>query len=242
MFAVSGRVSTLQYLRIFFRTEQTLGPGGFIILESPSGFTFTDPCEALDLDPEYYATNPKASEVTLPLPNIIMQDGDSCRRSVFVGISRATVKMQNILEGGRLFGYKVRVRNADTHDASAQSSCPNCWRIFTADASNYLVDGSVDAVPFIAGNDTKSWGVSERAGGARKSMNITVDITDTLPHRMTNSVENVTVYFKQVIEAPLVTGKVRILLHMDSLGRRTTSCTWLPKVLPTPSSTSLSQM
>jgi hypothetical protein len=204
-FGISKKRSLNQFVKVFFQTEQEIGPGGAVILERPPGFIFTEPCIAKDVEADYYALK-AGVDATLRLPNIVIDEftGASCS---LVSQNRALVRLQNIMEGNRKFAYQIQIRNADKWETSQQFG----WKIFTADASDYLVDGTPEGVRFVGGNFTESWGLYDKAAGDVRTMNITLDVSDMRPFIMTNNPAWVTIVMRQVQDAPEVDGKLRVI-------------------------------
>jgi hypothetical protein len=157
-----------QELSIFFRTEQGVGSGGTIQVHAPAGYDFEDPCTAMDLEPAYYATEANPVGATLRLPGIA--------RCTTVGSARrqADILLTRILEGNRMFGFKLSVVNPQSFDSAQLGD----WRIFTADSEGYLVDGTPATVPLAPGLPN-SFGIA-----VESSLQVGVSITNLQPYEM----------------------------------------------------------
>lgn len=167
--SASTKKAVLQDLHFFFRTEQEVGPGGLVRLIAPSGFSFGQPCNATDLPAPYYATQANPADATLPLPGILscVSRGSELRE--------AELRLERILHGGRLFGFKIRVQNPEGFDPSQVAG----WTLFTADASEYVVDGTPQTIPFTS-MDSTSWGIYSSS-----TLEVMVKISDLRPFQMT---------------------------------------------------------
>jgi hypothetical protein len=173
-----------QELRFFFRTELEVEAHGSIRLKAPVGYYFENPCDAQDLQAAYYATAANPNDATLRLPNMdgCVAGGDRQRQ--------ADIKFINILKAGRLFAFRITVQNPMMYDDSHMSD----WRIYTVDASGYLVDGTPQTVPFRSGDDD-SWGVYNG------DITASVKVTDRRPYNMRTMVgeEDGRTYLKVIL-------------------------------------------
>eukprot|EP00439_Symbiodinium_sp_Y106_P005378 s1147_g1.t1 len=74
-----------------------------------------------------------------------------------------------------LFGFKIRVQNPEGFDPSQVAG----WTLFTADASEYVVDGTPQTIPFTS-MDSTSWGIYSSS-----TLEVMVKISDLRPFQMT---------------------------------------------------------
>jgi len=159
-FHLRGVRDKAQALRVFFQTEQEVPGGGEVRVRAPPGFNFGFPCDASDLEDSYYATsgNPETATLRLPVDRNVATFECATRTASEPGrdmlYQEISVRLRDILLGGRYFGFKVHVDNPE--DASVYAA--DGWRIYTADSDGYLVDGTPQTVPFID-SDGNSWGV-----------------------------------------------------------------------------------
>lgn len=167
--SASTAKAVYQDLHFFFRTEQEVGPGGLVRLVAPTGFNFGQPCNATDLPAPYYATQANPVDATLRLPGILscVSRGSELRT--------AELRLERILHGGRVFGFKIRVENPQGYDPSQVTG----WTLFTADASDYIVDGTPQTIPFTK-MDSTSWGIYSSS-----TLEVAVRISDLRPFQMT---------------------------------------------------------
>lgn len=167
--SASTAKAVFQDLHFFFRTEQEVSPGGLVRLVAPSGFSFGQPCNASDLPAPYYATQANPGDATQPLPGIVtcISRGNELRI--------AEMRLERILLGGRVFGFKIRVENPQGFDPAQKDG----WNLFTTDASDYIVDGTPQTIPFTKMDDT-SWGIYSSS-----NLEVLVRISDLRPFLMT---------------------------------------------------------
>jgi hypothetical protein len=175
-------VDEYNFLHIFFKTEQAAGARGFVYLDAPDGYDFSNrpkdpvtgkrsilyahldyPCVAMDLPDLYYATGQTISP-THRLPMI-----NSCQYRVHP-YNRATVGFSRILEADTAYGFKVRVKNPSPPEWFL--SDPNWFkaiykkgfRLYTATRDHHVVDGAYGRVPFMLRNDTH-WPIGDWGPG-----------------------------------------------------------------------------
>mmetsp|Transcript_142909 Transcript_142909/g.247385 ORF Transcript_142909/g.247385 Transcript_142909/m.247385 type:complete len:2516 (+) Transcript_142909:3-7550(+) len=192
-FAPSTKRAVKQELRFFFRTEQTVGEGGSVRLDAPTGFAFDDPCNATDLEDLYYASESDPADATLRLPGIVQCMSSGANLNV------AEIKLQNMLVGGRLFGFKIWITNPQSFDLQQTEG----WRIFTLDAAGFLTDGTAKTIPFVAA-EGGSWGVY---AGAK--MQAAVSVASMLPYNMTGQTTYVGIEMQNVPQGQ--SGKIRLI-------------------------------
>jgi len=171
-----------QELYFYFRTEQEVEAGGLIRLVAPEGFSFGQPCNASDLPAFYYATDADPADATLPLPGIVscVSRGSDMRT--------AELRLQRILFGGRVFGFKIRVQNPMGYDPAQSTG----WKLFTTDALDYIVDGTPMTIPF-TGDDSTSWGIYQSSG-----FEVAISVSDMRPFNMTGQYALVSVILSRV--------------------------------------------
>ena len=114
----------LHEVSVFFRTEQSAGAGGAVVLDAPALFDFGSACAVRDLEVGYYDRG--SGERTWALPGILGCDGDRAWGET-AAFNRATVALGGTLHGGRHFGFRIRVANAASYAPSQQSA----WRLWT---------------------------------------------------------------------------------------------------------------
>jgi hypothetical protein len=166
------------YVRVFFRPESLVESGGLVRVVAPTGYLFSAICLAEDLEEMYYAADDGA-EATLRLPGIA-----SCTSTVAL---RADIRLQNILRSGQLYGFKLRVQD-DTSVAVAGDD----WNIYTADADDYLIDGT-------EGSMSCSFGTGQYWGPRMSSTLIaTMYVVDMRPYDMTQTCTYVSVSMNKV--------------------------------------------
>jgi hypothetical protein len=145
---------------------------------APTGYLFSAVCLAEDLEDMYYAAD-DGRQATLRLPGIA-----SCTSTVAL---QADIRLQNILRSGQLYGFKLRVQD-DTSVADAGDD----WSIYTADADNYLIDGT-------EGSMSCSFGSGQYWGPRRFSTLIaSMSIGDMRPYDMTQACTYVLVTMNNV--------------------------------------------
>eukprot|EP00913_Durusdinium_trenchii_P014464 g13568.t1 len=74
-----------------------------------------------------------------------------------------------------VFGFKIRVENPQGFDPAQKDG----WNLFTTDASDYIVDGTPQTIPFTKMDDT-SWGIYSSS-----NLEVLVRISDLRPFLMT---------------------------------------------------------
>jgi len=180
--SASTKKAVEQELNFFFRTEQEVGAGGLVRLHAPTGFDFGQPCNASNLPAPYYATEANPRDATLPLPGIL-----SCvTRGPVLGI--AEMRLERILLGDRVFGFKIRVQNPQGFDPAHSDG----WKLFTADANDYIVDGTPNTIPF-TDEDSKSWGIYSSS-----NLEVAIQISDRRPSVMSGEMSYLSVILPRV--------------------------------------------
>ncbi|CAK0879861.1 unnamed protein product, partial [Prorocentrum cordatum] len=166
------------YVRVFFRPESQVESGGLVRVVAPVGYLFSAVCLAEDLEEMYYAAD-DGGQSTLRLPGIA-----SCTSTVAL---QADIRVENILRFGQLYGFKLRVQD-DTTVAEAGDD----WNIYTADADDYLIDGTQESMSCSFG--------SGRYWGPRMSSTLiaTMFIDDMRPYDMTQACTYVSVLISKV--------------------------------------------
>ncbi|CAD7940504.1 unnamed protein product [Amoebophrya sp. A25] len=144
-------------LYIFFKTEQTPGILGYVLVDAPTNpvgsgtvaaqnsiaFAYDYPnCDASDLPHEYYAFRP--GEMTHRLPGGIK----SCVYERGAQ-NRARVQVHGIVQSNAKYGFTLRIENPYKFDMSQLTN----WKMFTQDSQARFVDGSFDGV-FDSGQGT----------------------------------------------------------------------------------------
>lgn len=187
IFAASDARESVASLSFFFRTEQEIAAGGYVLIDAPSGFAFVNPCNATDLPDSYYTTKANPTDATLRLPGILSCIPESEDR-------RAAINVESSLVAGRKYAVKVDVRNPFQYYVSQTQG----WYIFTADADRYMLDGTPDTVAFSDSDDT-SWGVYTNS-----DMALSVTVLDLRPYVMRTDADKRTLI--QVIFTQLPAG------------------------------------
>lgn len=166
------------YVRVFFRPESEVESGGLVRVVAPTGYLFSADCLAEDLEEMYYAAD-DGGEATLRLPGIA-----SCTSTVDL---QADIRLENILRSGQLYGFKLRVQD-DTSVADAEDD----WNIYTADADDYLIDGTETSMSCSFGTG-QYW-------GPRMSSTLIAEmyVGDMRPYDMTQDCTNVDVNIAKV--------------------------------------------
>jgi len=152
-------------LYIFFKTEQSAGFLGYVVVDAPSGFDFGTVCNFGDLDAAYYSST--AGQQTFPLPEPAACGGFKLDKSSDAN-NRAIIQVRGHLRPGRIYGFQIAVTNPSTYEAGQQTS----WRIWTRNQAQSYIDGTANSVSFVspgsagtifAGEIEKrpSWGLSQ---------------------------------------------------------------------------------
>jgi hypothetical protein len=138
-FAVSSTVD----VRVFFRTTEYVGQGGYVNVDAPDVFDFGEDCVANDLPDSYYAFIGAANPMLHRLRNM-----DDCEGSKYPATNlvynRARTRVRGLITFRAYYGFQVRVTHPATFD---QDQCTD-WYIWTQDNMGYPIDGSEYTVNF----------------------------------------------------------------------------------------------
>jgi hypothetical protein len=172
-FAVSRTVD----VRVFFRSTEYVGQGGYVNVDAPDVFDFGEECVASDLPESYYAFIGDSSDRLNRLRNM-----DACEGSKYPAANsvynRARTRVRGLITSEAYYGFQVRVTHPGTFD---QAQCTD-WYVWTQDNMGYPIDGSDSTVNFAKGQDPPMGFYDQSYGIYNSDMDsITVQISNLQP-------------------------------------------------------------
>jgi hypothetical protein len=134
----TSRVSNTQFLRVFFRTEQSAGRGGDVEVTAPGSYNFGEICSARDLEDMVYSTGP--FEVTRRLPDIQQCRGRQGADETNPRLHRAVVTCNGLIIENTRYALRVEVTNPRAEDLDEVAKFVVAEGEGTADALIVLTD------------------------------------------------------------------------------------------------------
>eukprot|EP00930_Biecheleria_cincta_P001431 TRINITY_DN102575_c0_g1_i1.p1 TRINITY_DN102575_c0_g1~~TRINITY_DN102575_c0_g1_i1.p1 ORF type:complete len:3349 (+),score=445.13 TRINITY_DN102575_c0_g1_i1:84-10130(+) len=142
-----------QFLSVFFKTVQSTGGGGRIIVDAPVNFSFGSSCIVEDFKQTVYdATDAPGNLRPLPLRASCSGNQTPEQKGLGVSMNRAVIEVGGNLRAGRMYGFRIKVKNAE----ALESHFAQSFHIWTADARGFPLDGSEKPVSFASKQGT-SW-------------------------------------------------------------------------------------
>mmetsp|Transcript_40564 Transcript_40564/g.128494 ORF Transcript_40564/g.128494 Transcript_40564/m.128494 type:complete len:1697 (+) Transcript_40564:2365-7455(+) len=133
------------YVSVFFTTVQDVESGGEVIVDAPLAFAFNRSCAVQSLSNTLYDVTDASGSVR-ELPDIGGCLGVPGPNSKGFDINRARIRLLGRLMADRTYAFQLGVTNAES--SAVTTACS--WYVWTADASGYVVDGTLDRADLAA--------------------------------------------------------------------------------------------
>lgn len=131
------------YLHVFFKTVQSAGHGGFVVLDAPTNFDFHATCEPNNLEEVYYAyigmdPAPRLKKLTNmgACVGIMRYPSEKYNRARFL--------VGGFIDADQYYGFRIYVTHPSFYDVAQHDN----WFIWTQDPNGYFVEGSYSTVKF----------------------------------------------------------------------------------------------
>jgi len=162
--------SVQQHIRVFFKPNLEVEPGGYLIVDAPDGFDFGSNCSATPLRDEYYAFYGEFEPMLLALP---VEACEGERNPPWASTyNTARIKVYSTLNITELdhWGFELFVSNPSYYEPLQQES----WKLWTEDSMARSLEGSLAPVRHSQFHDRasynfttplfqKSWGLYKEA-------------------------------------------------------------------------------
>eukprot|EP00397_Hematodinium_sp_SG-2012_P000134 GEMP01000134.1.p1 GENE.GEMP01000134.1~~GEMP01000134.1.p1 ORF type:complete len:2985 (+),score=568.53 GEMP01000134.1:27-8981(+) len=132
------------FINVFFKTQQSGGRYGYVVLDAPLEYRFADPCIVMDLEEAYYAyQGSKAEQVKKIMRTANVHE---CYTSLYAAWQRLKIRVGGFLIKDFLYAFRAKIiaPMPAKYDEAQHSS----WFIWTMTADEHAIDGTPLPVKF----------------------------------------------------------------------------------------------